>query len=117
MVDDLKAFFPLKANWFQILVSLAGGEQHGYAIMQDVTKRSQGEVKLWPATLYGTIRQLLEAGLIEESRGPNPGEDDPRRRYYALTILGRRVLAAERERLRELVEFLDAATIRATEAS
>ena len=117
MVDDLKPFFPLKANWFHILLSLAPGDQHGYGIMQDVTKRNQGEVKLWPATLYGTIRQLLEAGLIEESKSPAPGSDDPRRKYYRLTLLGRRVLTAEHERLRDLVQFLDATRIQTSGAN
>lgn len=116
MIDDLKPFFPLKTNWFHILVSLAPGEQHGYAIMQDVEERTKGEVKLWPATLYGTIRQLLEAGLIEECKAPNPGIDDPRRKYYSLTGTGRRVLAVERDRLRDLVRFLDANQVRLSEA-
>ncbi len=101
---DYKDFIPLKANWLQILLSLAGGEQHGYGIMQDVLNRTTGKVRLWPATLYGSIKRLIEAGLIEESdERPAPELDDARRRYYRLTELGKKVLDAECERLQELV--------------
>lgn len=104
------AFLPVKTNWFHILLSLAGGEQHGYGIMQEVLERTGGKVRLWPATLYGSLKRLIEAGLIEESdqrprQFPRPF-DDPRRRYYRLTRLGRRVLDAECERLQELVRIL-----------
>ncbi len=101
---DYKDFIPLKANRLQILLSLAGGEQHGYGIMQDVLNRTTGKVRLWPATLYGSIKRLIEAGLIEESdERPAPELDDARRRYYRLTELGKKVLDAECERLQELV--------------
>jgi len=97
-------FIPLKTQWFHILLSLAGGEQHGYAIMQEVLERTDGKVRLWPATLYGSIKRLIEASLIEESdERPAPELDDARRRYYGLTALGRRVLKAECERLQKLV--------------
>jgi len=86
------------------MLSLAGGEQHGYGIMQDVLQRTGGKVRLWPATLYGSIKRLIEAELIEESdERPAPELDDARRRYYRLTVLGRRVLDAECDRLQELV--------------
>jgi DNA-binding PadR family transcriptional regulator len=100
-------FLPLKTNWFHILLSLAGDDQHGYGIMQEVLDRTSGKVRLWPATLYGTLKRLIEAGLIEES-GDRPAQelDDARRRYYRLTRLGRRVLDAESERLQELVRIL-----------
>jgi DNA-binding PadR family transcriptional regulator len=89
------------------MLSLAGGEQHGYGIMQDVLDRTHGKVRLWPATLYGSIKRLIEAGLIEESdERPAPELDDARRRYYRLTRLGRRVLDAECERLQELVRTI-----------
>jgi DNA-binding PadR family transcriptional regulator len=102
-----QAFLPLKSQWFHILLSLAGGEQHGYGIMQDVLERTTGKVRLWPATLYGSIKRLTEADLIEESsRRPAPEEDDARRRYYRLTVLGRRVLDAECERLQEMVRAI-----------
>jgi DNA-binding PadR family transcriptional regulator len=101
---NLQTFIPLKPQWFHILLSLAGGEQHGYAIMQEVLNRTDGKVRLWPATLYGSIKQLIEADLIEESaERPAPELDDARRRYYRLTALGKRVLDAECDRLQELV--------------
>jgi DNA-binding PadR family transcriptional regulator len=101
------AFIPLKAQWFHIMLSLAGGEQHGYGIMQEVLQRTTGTVRLWPATLYGSIKRLIEAELIEESNErPAPELDDARRRYYRLTALGKRVLDAECERLQELVRAI-----------
>ena len=104
-----ESFLPLKSNWFHILLTLVGGEQHGYAIMQEVLERSDGKVRLWPATLYGSLKRLIRAGLIVESAGrPAPELDDARRRYYRLTPLGRRVLDLESERLKDLVRALDA---------
>jgi DNA-binding PadR family transcriptional regulator len=104
---DSKRFVPLKTQWFHIMLSLASGEQHGYGIMQEVLERTGGKVRLWPATLYGSIKRLIEAGLIEESdERPAPELDDARRRYYRLTALGRRVLNAECERLQELVRII-----------
>jgi DNA-binding PadR family transcriptional regulator len=89
------------------MLSLAGGEQHGYGIMQEVLTRTEGKVRLWPATLYGTIKRLIEAELIEESdERPAPELDDARRRYYRLTPLGKRALSAECERLQELVRII-----------
>src|SRR5579883_2720451 len=102
-------FLPVKTNWFHILLSLAAGEQHGYGIMQEVLQRTGGKVRLWPATLYGTLKRLIDAELIEESSGrPKPELDDERRRYYRLTRLGQRVLDAESQRLEELVRTLRA---------
>jgi DNA-binding PadR family transcriptional regulator len=104
---DPQKFIPLKTHWFHIMLSLAGGEQHGYGIMQEVLNRTTGKVRLWPATLYGSIKRLIEAQLIEESdERPAPELDDARRRYYRLTALGRRVLDAERQRLQELVRTI-----------
>jgi DNA-binding PadR family transcriptional regulator len=104
---DPKNFIPLKTNWFHIMLTLAGGEQHGYGIMQEVLNRTTGKVRLWPATLYGSIKRLIEADLIEESdERPAPEQDDARRRYYRLTTLGRQVLDAECERLQELVHTI-----------
>jgi DNA-binding PadR family transcriptional regulator len=104
---DALSFIPLKTNWFHIMLTLAGGEQHGYGIMQEVLNRTTGKVRLWPATLYGSIKRLIEADLIEESdERPAPEQDDARRRYYRLTALGRRVLDAECERLQELVHTI-----------
>jgi DNA-binding PadR family transcriptional regulator len=100
-------FLPLKPHWFHVLLSLADQAQHGYGIMQEVLERTGGKVRLWPATLYGTLKRLTEEDLIEESLAHRGREhDDPRRRYYRLTALGRRVLHAESERLEELVRIL-----------
>jgi len=101
-------FLPLKPNWFHVLLSLAAEEQHGYGIMQEVLARTDGKVRLWPATLYGTLKRLLDADLIEESGTRPSRDDDERRRYYRLTALGRRVLAAESARLEELVRAVHA---------
>ena len=104
---DVQRFLPLKTQWFHIMLSLAGGEQHGYGIMQEVLQRTTGKVRLWPATLYGSIKRLIEAELIEESdERPAPELDDARRRYYRLTALGKRVLDAECERLQQLVRAI-----------
>ena len=106
-MPDPEHFLPLKTNWFHILLSLASGEQHGYAIMQEVSERTGGKVRLWPATLYGTLKRLIEAGLIDETdERPAPELDDARRRYYTLTRLGKRVLDAETARLEELVRIV-----------
>lgn len=75
--------------------------------MQEVLVRTGGKVRLWPATLYGTLKRLMDAELIEESgERPTPDLDDARRRYYRLTKLGRRVLVAESERLQDLVRII-----------
>jgi DNA-binding PadR family transcriptional regulator len=104
---DPQSFLPLKTQWFHVMLCLAGGEQHGYGIMQEVLNRTTGKVRLWPATLYGSIKRLIEAGLIEESNTrPAPEMDDARRRYYRLTDTGRQVLDAECERLQELVHAI-----------
>lgn len=107
--ENPEAFLPLKTNWFHILLSLAAEEQHGYGIMQEVLARSEGKIRLWPATLYGTLAKLIEAGLIAES-GERPAAelDDARRRYYKLTALGRKVLDLESARLEALVNVLRA---------
>jgi DNA-binding PadR family transcriptional regulator len=103
-MKNAERFIPLKTQWFHVMLSLAGEEQHGYGIMQEVLARTDGKVRLWPATLYGSIKRLIEAGLMEESdERPAPELDDARRRYYRLTGLGRRVLKTECERLQKLV--------------
>lgn len=104
-----ESFQPLKPHWFHVLLSLANQDQHGYGIMQEVLERTGGKVRLWPATLYGTLKRLLDEELIEESaQRPTPELDDARRRYYRLTRLGRRLLAAESERLEDLVRVIHA---------
>jgi DNA-binding PadR family transcriptional regulator len=103
----IQSFLPLKSQWFHIMLALASGEQHGYGIMQEVLDRTTGKVRLWPATLYGSLKRLIEANLIEEStERPAPELDDARRRYYRLTTLGRAVLDAECDRLQELVRTI-----------
>jgi DNA-binding PadR family transcriptional regulator len=101
---------PLGHTEFQILLALADGERHGYGIMQEVESRSGGKVRLGPGTLYGAIKRMLAAGLIEESaKRPAAKHDDQRRRcYYRLTRLGRAVAAEEAERLAALVRVAEA---------
>ena len=89
---------------FHILVALADQDRHGYAIMQDVASRTDGQLKLSPGTLYGSIKRLLEAGLIVEIDEPRGrSADDERRRYYRITRFGREVARAEADRLIELL--------------
>src|SRR5258705_9708498 len=103
------AFLPLKSNWLHILVCLVEGEQHGYGIMQDVLERSGGKVRLWPATLYGSLKRLIEQGLIAESGERSAAElDDARRRYYRLTPPRRQGLDLGSHRLKNLVRGLHA---------
>jgi DNA-binding PadR family transcriptional regulator len=96
---------PLPASVMHILVALANGEKHGYAIMRDVLDVSDGAVRMGSGTLYGSIKRMLEQGLIEEAdERPDPALDDQRRRYYRLTARGQRVGAAEQARLAALVD-------------
>ena len=97
---------PLTPAVLHILLTLADGERHGYGIMQEVTKRAGGQVKMGPGTLYGSIKRILADGLIEETgERPDPALDDERRRYYRLTSLGLRVMQAEVLRLQEIVRM------------
>ena len=93
----VEAFLPLTDVAFEILLALATGERHGYAILQEVERRTGGVMRLYPGTLYRALARLLDDELIEEVEGP--AADDPRRRYYQLTPLGRRVASAEAARL------------------
>lgn len=96
---------PLSPQVFHMLCSLAGGDQHGYAIMQEVAALSDGKERLSPGTLYGSIKRLLEQGLIVELRSnERPADDDQRRRYYRLTPFGRKVAKAEAARLQDSLE-------------
>ena len=104
------SFLPLTPNFFEILLTLAQGEAHGYAIMRQVEERTGGRVRLLPGTMYRAFARLEELELIEEAAArPAPESDDERRRYYKLTALGREVAAAEARRL--------AATVRSAEAA
>jgi DNA-binding PadR family transcriptional regulator len=99
------SLLPLKANWFHVLLALADRDQHGSGIMQEVLERTDGKVRLWPATLYGSLRRLLEEELIEEAeRRPMSEAEDQRRKYYRLLPFGRRVLEAEVARLEDLLK-------------
>jgi DNA-binding PadR family transcriptional regulator len=93
---------PLTPAMFHILLALADGEKHGYAILKEVARRTDSKVKLSVATLYGNLARLETDGLIaESSRRPEAGLDDERRRYYFLTSLGREAALAEAERMEE----------------
>jgi DNA-binding PadR family transcriptional regulator len=95
---------PLKPHWFQILLSIAEGPLHGTAIMEEVLERTDGEMKLWPGTLYGSLRTLESEGLVRETDPPEAAPTEGgKRRFYALTPGGRLALCAEVERLSSYV--------------
>ena len=95
---------PLTPALHHILLALLVGERHGYAVMKDVEMMTSGAMRLGPGTLYGALKRLLEAGLVEEA-GERQEGDDERRRYYRITGAGRRAVAAETSRLQRLVAF------------
>ncbi len=95
---------PLTPAVFHILLALADGPKHGYGIMKEVEAVTDGQIRMGPGTLYGSIKRMLATGLIEEMEDrPDPARDDERRRYYRLTGFGGDVLAAEAQRLSDLV--------------
>src|SRR5205823_14123856 len=95
-----ESLLPLPAAVFHILIALADRDRHGYSIMQDVAARTESKVQLSAGTLYSSVRRMLEQGLIEELKdSPDPASTDERRRYYRLTRFGKRVAAAEVERI------------------
>jgi len=105
MLKKTMGYHPLTPAVFHILLALADGEKHGYAIMKDVETQTGGQIKMGPGTLYGSIKRMLAAGLIEESgQRPDPAMDDERRRYYRLTGLGQKVVNAESQRMVDLVK-------------
>ena len=94
---------PLTTPVFQILLSLVDEDLHGYAIIQDVAERTGGEVRLTASTLYAAVKRLLDTGWIEEvAQRPRAERDDPRRRYYRITRVGRAAARAEARRLERL---------------
>jgi DNA-binding PadR family transcriptional regulator len=95
---------PLKPKVLHVLLALADGPRHGYSIMQEVAARTDGQVRIWPAAMYGLLRELEDAALIAES-DKRPSEDDERRRYFALTAHGKRMLGDEVRRLEAIVDL------------
>jgi DNA-binding PadR family transcriptional regulator len=103
---ELDALLPLPLATFHILLALSGEDRHGYAILQEVERRTGGELRLSAGTLYRSIQRMLEQGLIvETSERPAPDEDDERRRYYRITPFGTKVARAEAARLADLVRL------------
>ena len=103
---DPRGFLPLTPRVFQVMLALAPKPLHGYAIIQEVSRLTEGVITLRTGTLYLLLRRLRAQGLIEESDDrPDPHLDDERRRYYRITPLGRRVAQAEAARMRELVQL------------
>lgn len=96
---------PLKPVELLVLLMLSGGARHGYGIRQDILEHTKGALELEAGNLYRTIRHLEQDGLVDEAEQRPASQDDERRRYYRLTTRGRRVLAAELERLRDLVRL------------
>ncbi len=101
-MKDANQFLPLSPAMLHILLALAGEEMHGYGIMQEVLRQSEGRYKLGPGTLYDNLQRLTEQGLVQEVES-RTGEVDSRRRYYRLTKLGQGVIAAEIDRLENVV--------------
>jgi DNA-binding PadR family transcriptional regulator len=99
---NASSFLPLTVAEFQVLVALADGEKHGYAIIKEVARRTDGKVRIHTGTLYTVVKRFLADGLIAETTArPDPALDDERRRYYRLTDRGRAVAVAEADRLAE----------------
>jgi DNA-binding PadR family transcriptional regulator len=105
-VPDPEALLPLPSVTFHILMALAAGDRHGYAIIQDVMQRTNNRLRLGAGTLYRSLQRMLEQGLIVETGDrPDPESDDERRRYYRITRFGEAVARAEARRLTELVRL------------
>ena len=106
MTTEADALLPLPPVTFHILVALADEDRHGYAIMQDVTSRTGGALKLGAGTLYRSVQRMLEQGLVVEINArPAPELDDERRRYYRITPFGRSVAKAEARRLAQMLKL------------
>jgi DNA-binding PadR family transcriptional regulator len=102
MLEDFSSYLPLSPASLHILLALAGEERHGYGMMQEVARQSEGQYKLGPGTLYDNLQKLTSHGLVEQAPHRRP-DDDPRRRYYRLTAAGRGVLTAEIARLESVI--------------
>jgi len=104
--DTIESLLPLPPVTLHILLAIAAGPRHGYAIMQEVAASTDGAIKLGAGTLYRSIQRMLEQGLLEEThRRPAPEDDDERRRYYEITSFGSAVARAEARRLAQLVKL------------
>jgi DNA-binding PadR family transcriptional regulator len=104
--SDQNGLHPLTPVVLHILLTLADGERHGYAIAQEVEETTDGQIRMGPGTLYGSIQRMLSASLIEEtSPRRRPADDDERRRYYRITALGQRSLELELQRLSRVVRL------------
>jgi DNA-binding PadR family transcriptional regulator len=102
---DVRDLLPLKSDAFYVLLVLLRGERHGYAIMREAAAESVGRVELQAGPLYRLLARLLEDGLVVESqRRPAADANDERRRYYRITPLGKRVIAAEAQRMAALAD-------------
>lgn len=110
--SSAEAHQPMPLATFHILIALADGDHHGYAIMQDVAERTGGKLNMSPGTLYGSIKRMLEDGLIREIEERPLAGDDERRRYYRITPAGRRAAAAEMSRMSELLNHAYATGLR-----
>jgi len=111
---DPQSFLPLTPAIAHILLALADQDRHGYAIMQEVERITDGAARMGPGTLYGTIKRMIASGLLEEAgERPDRAIDDERRRYYRATALGRAVLAAETARMATLLGAARAKRVKA----
>jgi DNA-binding PadR family transcriptional regulator len=111
---DPSTFLPLTPAIAHILLAVADQDRHGYAIMQEVDRMTDGAVRMGPGTLYGTIKRMIAGGLLlETDERPDAGRDDERRRYYRATLLGQRVLEEETSRMAGLVAAARAKRVRA----
>ena len=115
-LQDPEELLPLTPAVFNIMLALADGEKHGYSIMLEVEENTKGQVLMGPGTLYGSIKRMLQASLIEESdERPDPALDKQQRRYYRLTGLGRRTLQMEAERMASQVNLARVKNVLAAE--
>ena len=107
MRGNIQSLLPLTPTVFHMLLALADGEKHGYGIMRAVERETHGQMQIRTGSLYGSIRRMIEAGLIEETHErPDPELDDERRRYYGLTDFGRRMLTAEAARITQVMAVI-----------
>ena len=107
--EEVAALLPLKPQDFHILFVLLDGERHGYGMVKEIDRQTNGQVRLEAGNLYRSVRRLIKQGLIAESdRRPAPESDDERRRYYTVTEFGRQVVFAETDRMRSVVAAAEA---------